>query len=490
MSPNLFGNTFRFTLALLVSLTLLSVTVFFAQPWIQIIVLGLLVAGFVVFAWWRLDLAVLAALAELIVGSQGHLFFFDFQGMTVSVRLGIFLTLVLVWIVRRGWRWPILSKTVQGFWWIVGVFVILGIGVLNGYLRGNGLSNLFFDVNGYLYLGLLFLFLQTIPSRVSIGQLLEVFAAGIVFLALETFVLLAVFSHQYEVVSEVYRWARDTRLFEITAYAKNFYRIFSQSHLYSLLGFFLFGGILAFHTVEQRLRRRLVLLLVCASATLLVSFSRSFWLVFVIGIAFLLPTLLRRYGLWSWRSASRVVAASIGLLALELLLISFTANYPYVWNRPGGTAAFIVFQDRSTETDEAAISSRTQLLGPLLTAIGKQPVLGSGFGATVTYQTKDPRAAKEHGGFRTTYAFEWGYLDFAMKFGLIGLAVILGWLTALGRALYRKARTAEHGERAIFLGFFLAYAVLLLTHVTTPYLNHPLGLGFLMVVSALANEKL
>ena len=49
--------------------------------------------------------------------------------------------------------------------------------------------------------------------------------------------------------------------------------------------------------------------------------------------------------------------------------------------------------------------------------------MGRGFGATVTYQTRDPRILADNGsGEYTTYAFEWGWLDIWLKLGIFGLA--------------------------------------------------------------------
>ncbi|MDO8599317.1 MAG: hypothetical protein Q7S02_04365, partial [bacterium] len=76
----------------------------------------------------------------------------------------------------------------------------------------------------------------------------------------------------------------------------------------------------------------------------------------------------------------------------------------------------------------------------------------------------------------TTTAFEWGYLDDLLERGLLGLLAELWFLAAL---MYRSIR--EGGDRAALGLGLLAVA---LVHVTSPYLNHPLGIGILLLVFA------
>jgi hypothetical protein len=125
---------------------------------------------------------------------------------------------------------------------------------------------------------------------------------------------------------------------------------------------------------------------------------------------------------------------------------------------------------------DAAAESRWNLLPVLMKKIGQTPILGSGFGATVTYKTEDPRIlAQNPSGLYTTYAFEWGWLEHWIKFGILGIPVML-WL--LLSVAWRTWKT--DGEWWIRAGFVSSLAALGVIHVFTPYLNHPLGFGFLL----------
>ena len=123
--------------------------------------------------------------------------------------------------------------------------------------------------------------------------------------------------------------------------------------------------------------------------------------------------------------------------------------------------------------------SRWTLLPALWQGIERHPVLGSGFGATVTYTSHDPRVVAATGGSYTTYAFEWGWLDHWFKFGIFGIPLML-WI--VGRLMFRSWRSSEPlWIRGTLVASLFALAI---THVFTPYLNHPLGIVWLVSLEA------
>ncbi|MBL7047698.1 MAG: hypothetical protein ISR95_08755, partial [Candidatus Marinimicrobia bacterium] len=133
-------------------------------------------------------------------------------------------------------------------------------------------------------------------------------------------------------------------------------------------------------------------------------------------------------------------------------------------------------------------ASRFKLLGPLSEKIRENPVLGSGFGTSITYETSDPRALENNpDGLYTTYSFEWGYLDTWIEMGIFGLVAYLSLLLTLfryGWKLYKKY--IQHAlESSLILGLLAGLVVLSAIHITTPYLNHPLGIGYLLLTTAI-----
>jgi O-antigen ligase len=85
-------------------------------------------------------------------------------------------------------------------------------------------------------------------------------------------------------------------------------------------------------------------------------------------------------------------------------------------------------------------------------------------------------------GSYTTYAFEWGYLDMVLKFGALGLFVYLYFVGQIAHKLWKKLKTAP----ASVIWALASLVVLLTTHIFTPYLNHPLGIGVLIMGAAIA----
>lgn len=109
--------------------------------------------------------------------------------------------------------------------------------------------------------------------------------------------------------------------------------------------------------------------------------------------------------------------------------------------------------------------------------IAEHPFAGSGFGATVTYLSADPRVVAQTGGLYTTYAFEWGWMDLWIKFGVFGVLAFLFLLWRVGRRVSRSPL-----PEWIRLTMLASLVALSATHFFTPYLNHPLGLFALIVL--------
>jgi len=110
------------------------------------------------------------------------------------------------------------------------------------------------------------------------------------------------------------------------------------------------------------------------------------------------------------------------------------------------------------------------------------PLLGSGFGATVTYQSSDPRIVASTGGSYTTSAFEWNYHDIIIKMGIFGL-LAYGYL--LWQILSALIKTDP--RRRIWL--VPAFFALVILNAVSPYLNHPLGIGYLALLLAFAERQ-
>jgi hypothetical protein len=81
------------------------------------------------------------------------------------------------------------------------------------------------------------------------------------------------------------------------------------------------------------------------------------------------------------------------------------------------------------------------------------------------------------GGLYTTYAFEWGWLEHWIKFGILGVPLMLWIVVGLAVRLW-KQETMPFWLR---VGSVSSLVGLMVVHAFTPYLNHPLGFLFLFV---------
>lgn len=442
---------------------------------------------------------------ELCIGSKGYLFSISIGSFDVSLRLGMFLALFLAYAIM-----VITERRIHFFSWqfwkhytaLVGV---IALGIVIGLLRGNESMQIFLDANGFLYLALILPLTHAIRSTDDLMGLLRVMLAAIVALMIKTFGLLFFFSHRAffgDSWISVYKWVRDTGVGEITWYPNGFVRVFFQSHIYVVLLFFVLLLLLVFALKRaERLRnffaekqtRLLWLLLSVTSGTVFLSYSRSFWVgtaaaLFCAGlwIVFILRLSLKRSVALA---ATLLLSGSVGFLIVFTLL-----NIP-LHGSTGVSSSSLITDRTDNLASEPAAASRWQLVRPLWHAGLRHPVFGSGFGATLTYKTADPRVLTEHpDGMQTTYAFEWGYLDLLYKIGIVGVGVYAWLLIALVRETARQIRRQDandqtFSQQALMAGLLFGTIALMCIHVFTPYLNHPLGIGWLLLVSVAITKR-
>ena len=178
-----------------------------------------------------------------------------------------------------------------------------------------------------------------------------------------------------------------------------------------------------------------------------------------------------------FKKASQLFLKYILTGLISFLIIYLIAVFPY----PKTGVFNADFLNRISNGGESAISSRWSLMPALFKEINKEPFFGQGYGATVTYKSRDPRILQNNpGGIYTTYAFEWGYLDLWLKIGFFGLLSYFVLLFVL-----IKYSLSKNNINYLNLGFGMGLVFIILTHIFTPYLNHPLGFGFLMIASCL-----
>ncbi|MDD5290060.1 MAG: O-antigen ligase family protein [Patescibacteria group bacterium] len=513
--------------------------------------------------------------AELFVGSFGYLFSFNFGGTKISLRVMLFLIVMAVWLVNQiknirhsersaSWRramesqspnkippsrWPSALGMTEKKWLLIFTGILL-LSFLHGLLRGNGFANIFLDFNNWLYFLLLLPVLSIVKLKKSefTNTLISILAAAALFLSLKTLFLFYVFSHaDGGLWTTIYKFIRDTLSGEVTHVSGNIFRIFIQSQVYLLILFFLLLPQISnfpaspagrqFPISKKNTNYKLQItnyaLLVACLLSLILSFSRSFWVGLGVGVfVFLVGSLsrvrsesdesrdlgtsflckkgmrflgsLRSLGINGALAFARNFAKILGVVVLAL----FVAFLALILPPQRDENAFLNALQGRFGVDAAA-SSRISQIKPLTQEILKSPFIGFGFGKTITYNSNDPRLVPQTAGGSgkiTTYAFEWGYLDMVLKFGVVGILVYLFLIfTILKRLVNVKAQilnvknelsaSPTGGQITNYelqitnyrlrIGFALALISLLTVNIFSPYLNHPLGIGFIVLSFAL-----
>lgn len=349
----------------------------------------------------------------------------------------------------------------------LAIFLTIWIfAIIQGYLRGHNFADIFFDANSYIYL-LLFLpassYIDTEKKLLGLAKTLLFGAGTLAVLTIFLFIIFAV-SQNAGVLEIFYKWIRDLRVGEITPLQGGFYRIFMQSQIYFLAALFL---VAARDWHRKISRASFTVWGGLLSAAIYASLSRSLWIGTAIGLAMLAKFAFSKfnYKIAIKRQAELIAVIIIGILTINLFI------------PPGASLLANRFK-----IGEAAADTRMAELTPLWSAIKTNPVFGYGFGKTLAFKSFDPRVG---GRDVTAYSFEWGYLDMILKFGIMGLAVYLYFIWMIVRGLFKKIK-----ERSLYSLWALAsLSAVLAVHIFTPYLNHPLGIGIVILAGVISNIR-
>ncbi|MFH1822392.1 MAG: O-antigen ligase family protein [Patescibacteria group bacterium] len=467
----------------------------FLLPQFQIIIFFIIVLLILILSLYKFEYGILIILAELFIGSKGGLFYFEYDGLLISIRIALWLIIISVWASKiislwiKEKKFPINYLKIPYWQLYLILFIFIGWGAINGFLKHNELSNIFFDFNGWLYFSLIFpiyfAFIKPLSGNENrfMAAIFQVFIASTIWLCLKTYFLLYVFSHNIlGMVYELYRWVRNSGVGEITLVQGGFYRIFFQSHIFVLIGYFIFLMILFKIEKNKRLFIIYFLFFTLYLATILLSFSRSFWIGLAAGLFLFFLIILKQF---NWKKFSQMFFIIIISGIFSILFIVAIVKFPYP-NPVGGFSTADLLKTRVIQiSGEAAVSSRWELLPELWQQISNAPILGKGFGATVTYKTNDPRILESSpDGLYTTYAFEWGWLDILLKLGIIGL---LSYLILLGKVIYDGFKIKDF---TIILGMTVGLFVIAIISFFSPYTNHPLGIGYLVLASCLITQNI
>jgi O-antigen ligase len=466
-----------------------------ASPFVFLIIL----IGVGAISFFRLELGLYILLAELFIGGLGHLFYLDINGLIISVRMGLFGVILIARFINKIKNHelgveikkilqPPNSKFLIPY---LALFLLVLNGTFHGFLN-NRLSTVLADANAWFFLVLIFVFWSIINSKKITNNIVRILLAGSVWLSFKTILTLFLFSRGLvQIQGLFYQWLRQTGVGEVTYISGSMFRVFFQSQIYCLIGFLLVLIYLTLNFKIKEIKKFFgpLIYLFLTGLAVIVSQSRSFWVGTAAAIFIFIILAWWRYDFRLKKTFWLILFLAI-MVTGQLFFVSLISG-DLIGNR------------FSNLEKEPASASRLNQLTPLIRAIAQKPIFGWGFGKELAYQSQDPRILKSNpDGWHMTYAFEWGYLDIALKLGLVGLtvySVLIGWLFWQG---IKKIRNQKSEIKAVMTlqaascklqanllsGLLLGLLALCITNIFTPYLNHPLGLGYILLITVIINQ--
>lgn len=432
--------------------------------------------------YFKFEYGFLILATEVLINSKGYLFFFEFNNFKLSIRIALWILILFFTFSHLTIKWYRQKKISFQFsrskffsYFIALVFFIL-VGLINGFLNKNSLHNIFFDFNSWLFFLLLIPLYEINFNKDILNNGLNLILAGLVWLALKTFLLIFIFSHNLYFSESLYRWIRLTGEGEITQMEGGLSRIFFQAQIFILTALFVFLIQEINHKKEINLKIKNwcnwnIFFIVIFLASLIISFSRSFWASLILNSIILFFYFGFKKNL---RQIIYLFFSFIIYLILSLILIFGIIKFPLsIQSNINATESF---SQRILNSKESAIASRWELLNPLWQEVKNYFWFGKGFGSTITYSSKDPRVLQNNpNGRYTTYAFEWGFLDLWLKIGLFGLIAYITLLIKIFFSLFKLKNNLSYG-------LALGLIALIIVNFFTPYLNHPLGIAYILFI--------
>ncbi|MFA7314513.1 MAG: O-antigen ligase family protein [Candidatus Magasanikbacteria bacterium] len=476
----IFDKFFFQTILLIILLESASLITFY-YPNLQKILFLIITIILSYFIIKKIKYGIYILLTELIIGGQGYLFFYEIGNFKLSIRLTIFLIIFFVWFIKTLKQRNFNFIKNKFFYLVLSLFIIIAIAIIQAILKNRDLLSIFLDSNGYLYFGLIGIFLTTkINSLKNLNKnkIIQIFLAATSWISIKTILILMLFSYGLAKVGDnlFYKWIRDTRVGEITQMTYPIYRIFFQSHFYNLLALVLILSLLFLYTKKELHKNfALWLLLFLNLSTIIISQSRSFFVSGLLTLAVLFFSLIFIFKI-NWKKI---------IFFVVIIPILFYSNIIFV-NIILNTQVNILATRLSDQTNNSSsISSRSAQIKPLLTEIKKSPFFGHGFAKKITYKNSDPRIKTTNNptGSYTTYSFELGYLDIILKTGILGFLLYMFLIFYLSFKLFLLSKK----QRWLF-GIILGIFSLVITNFFTPYFNHPLGIGFILLSILIYNN--
>jgi len=355
-------------------------------------------------------------------------------------------------------------------------------------------------MNGYVTIAYLLPLISVKWDNEKRHQMLQMLTGCLLWISGFTILLAFLFTHlDGDSLHVLYTFVRDSRLAEITLQVVDnkggllniiltkfnlmqnsdyWYRIFMPAQVGLIFGASLLISASLFLWRGSRKAEWVWLAFVLIMIGLFLSLSRSF----ILGLGASSIAIFVSAWMFGKKKLATIPKRTIGLLisgGVSMFIIWCVVMIP-IPVRPD--LSEVAFFQTSAETGRSeAVVSRWNLLDALMDKVIDHPILGSGFGTAVSYSTEDPRIISELGGEQySTYRLEWGWHDIWLKMGLLGL---LSFILYFAFTLFVGWQTIKnYSFKWLAVGLLAGLIGLFVTHIFSPFLNHPIGLGYMLFV--------
>lgn len=441
------------------------------QPIIQaILVFGLImIFGIVYFKETHYGWYII--LGELFLGGSGH--FLEFFGL--SIRTILIATFLFLWITHhitsRHYKFRLHIKHRIFYAFIPFVFFVT-LAVSIGLWNQHGFTEVIKDAIPFSYFVLLLPFYHYFYKKHTqehLVRLLFVFLLGSAIFSLFTYILFA--TGIAEVNGSIYyTWFRDVAMGKITDMGNDFFRIVTPGHLLLVPGVLMISSLLM---RDEKHNRMWYVFLALALLVLVLDFSRTYLLALAVGFLIL----MYKHKAKNWLRIT-TISASIFLgifFAINILSSGFTST--------GLELLGVRIASIGNPAIETSAYTRMALLEPIGDLISKNPLLGAGLGASVSFIVPNTYE------FLTTTEFDWGYLELLTELGMFGF---LSFLAILILALYELVIKIQSlsDYHDFYVGLLAGLGSLLVMTVTSPALFHVFGIFYLTIVLVMAMKHI
>ncbi len=410
-------------------------------------------------------------LGELFLGGSGH--FLEFFGL--SIRTILIVTFLFLWIGHHitsrhySFRLHIKHKIFYAFF-PLAFFITIAVGV--GLWNQHGLVQVIQDAIPFSYFILLLPFYHYFykeNTQEHLVRLLFVFLLGSAIFALFTYILFTTGAAEVN-GSLYYTWFRDVAMGKITDMGNGFFRIVTPEHLLLVPGVLMISSLIM---RNEKHNRMWYIFLTLALLVLVLDFSRTYMLALAVG--FLILKYKHKAKNW-FKVFTMSTVIFLGLFfSLNILSSGFTST--------GLELLGVRIASIGNPAIETSAYTRMALLQPIGDLISKNPLLGNGLGASVSFITPNTYE------YLTTTEFDWGYLELLAELGMLGF---LSFLAILILALYELIIKVESlsDYHDFYVGLLAGLGSLLVMTVTSPALFHVFGIFYLTIVLVLAMKHI